>query len=191
MIFLLWLSPIRLRHSQEKKFALSTVQCAFCSNIFSGGAILDKTDRKLLALLQQDCTLSLQALADAVNLTTTPCWKRLKKLEDDGIIRGRVALLDGEKLGLSLTAFMLIKTQQHNRQWYQEFVGVVQSLPEVMAFYRMAGEYDYLLRIQVADMKQYDAFYKRLVNGVSGLIDVTSSFAMEEIKYTTALPVES
>ncbi|AIX74535.1 Lrp/AsnC family transcriptional regulator [Pantoea sp. PSNIH4] len=153
--------------------------------------MLDKTDRKLLALLQQDCTLSLQALADAVNLTTTPCWKRLKKLEDDGIIRRRVALLDGEKLGLSLTAFMLIKTQQHNRQWYQEFVGVVQSLPEVMAFYRMAGEYDYLLRIQVADMKQYDAFYKRLVNGVSGLIDVTSSFAMEEIKYTTALPVES
>lgn len=152
--------------------------------------MLDKIDRKLLALLQQDCTLSLQALADAVNLTTTPCWKRLKKLEDDGIIRGRVALLDKEKLGLGLTAFMLIKTQQHSRQWYQEFVSVVQSQPEVMAFYRMAGEYDYLLRIQVADMKQYDALYKRLVNGVSGLIDVTSSFAMEEIKYTTALPVE-
>ncbi|QHM70156.1 Lrp/AsnC family transcriptional regulator [Mixta intestinalis] len=152
--------------------------------------MLDKTDRKLLALLQKDCTLSLQSLAEAVNLTTTPCWKRLKKLEDDGIIRGRVALLDGEKLGLALTAFMLIKTQQHSRQWYQEFVSVVQGLPEVMAFYRMAGEYDYLLRIQVADMKQYDALYKRLVNGVSGLIDVTSSFAMEEIKYTTALPVE-
>ena len=151
--------------------------------------MLDKTDRKLLTLLQQDCTLSLHALAEAVNLTTTPCWKRLKRLEDDGIIRARVALLNGEKLGLSLTAFMLIKTQQHNRQWYQEFVSVVQSLPEVMAFYRMAGEYDYLLRIQVADMKQYDALYKRLVNGVSGLIDVTSSFAMEEIKYTTALPV--
>lgn len=151
---------------------------------------MDKIDRKLLALLQKDCTLSLQTLADAVNLTTTPCWKRLKKLEDDGIIRGRVALLDSEKLGLGLTAFMLIKTQQHNREWYQEFVSVVQGQPEVMAFYRMAGEYDYLLRIQVADMKQYDALYKRLVNGVSGLIDVTSSFAMEEIKYTTALPVE-
>lgn len=151
--------------------------------------MLDKTDRKLLALLQNDCTLSLQALADAVNLTTTPCWKRLKKLEDDGIIRGRVALLDGEKLGLSLTAFMLIKTQQHSSEWYQQFVDVVQSMPEVMAFYRMAGEYDYLLRIQVADMKRYDAFYKRLVNGIPGLIDVTSSFAMEEIKYTTALPV--
>ncbi|ERH65245.1 MULTISPECIES: Lrp/AsnC family transcriptional regulator [Pantoea] len=151
--------------------------------------MLDKTDRTLLALLQKDCTLSLQALADAVNLTTTPCWKRLKKLEDDGIIRARVALLDGEKLGLSLTAFMLIKTQQHSSDWFQQFVAVVQQMPEVMAFYRMAGEYDYLLRIQVADMKSYDAFYKRLVNGVPGLIDVTSSFAMEEIKYTTALPV--
>ncbi|MDT8851918.1 Lrp/AsnC family transcriptional regulator [Pantoea dispersa] len=151
--------------------------------------MLDKTDRTLLALLQKDCTLSLQAMADAVNLTTTPCWKRLKKLEDDGIIRARVALLDGEKLGLSLTAFMLIKTQQHSSDWFQQFVAVVQQMPEVMAFYRMAGEYDYLLRIQVADMKSYDAFYKRLVNGVPGLIDVTSSFAMEEIKYTTALPV--
>ncbi len=151
--------------------------------------MLDKTDRTLLAMLQQDCTLSLQALADAVNLTTTPCWKRLKKLEDDGIIRARVALLDGEKMGLSLTAFMFVKTQQHNSDWFKQFVAVVQQMPEVMAFYRMAGEYDYLLRIQVADMKSYDAFYKRLVNGVPGLMDVTSSFAMEEIKYTTALPV--
>ena len=146
--------------------------------------MLDKTDRTLLALLQKDCTLSLQALADAVNLTTTPCWKRLKKLEDDGIIRARVALLDGEKLGLSLTAFMLIKTQQHSSDWFQQFVAVVQQMPEVMAFYRMAGEYDYLLRIQVADMKSYDAFYKRLVNGVPGLIDVTSSFARVDLKYT-------
>ncbi|KAB8310017.1 Lrp/AsnC family transcriptional regulator [Erwinia endophytica] len=151
--------------------------------------MIDKTDLRLLALLQQDCTLSLQALADAVHLTTTPCWKRLKRLEDEGYIRGHVALLDPEKLALSLTAFMLIKTQQHNSNWYQQFTAVVKSMPEVMSCYRMAGEYDYLLRIQVADMKTYDAFYKRLVNGVSGLLDVTSSFAMEEIKYTTALPL--
>ncbi|EAN7720353.1 Lrp/AsnC family transcriptional regulator [Salmonella enterica] len=107
--------------------------------------MLDKIDRKLLCLLQQDCTLSLQALADAVNLTTTPCWKRLKRLEDDGILLG---------------------------------------------FWRMAGEYDYLMRVQVADMKRYDDFYKRLVNSVPGLSDVTSSFAMEQIKYTTSLPIE-
>jgi len=149
----------------------------------------DKTDRKLLALLQQDCTLSLQALADAVHLTTTPCWKRLKRLEEEGYIRGRVALLDADKLGLPLTAFMLIKTQQHSSSWYQQFVAVVQSMPEVMGCYRMAGEYDYLLRIRVTDMKSYDAFYKRLVNAMPGLLDVTSSFAMEEIKYTTALPL--
>lgn len=149
----------------------------------------DKTDRKLLSLLQQDCTMSLQALAEAVHLTTTPCWKRLKRLEEEGYIRGRVALLDADKLGLPLTAFMLIKTQQHSSSWYQQFVAIVQAMPEVMGCYRMAGEYDYLLRIRVADMKSYDAFYKRLVNAVPGLLDVTSSFAMEEIKYTTALPL--
>ena len=133
--------------------------------------MLDKIDRKLLALLQQDCTLSLQALAEAVNLTTTPCWKRLKRLEDDGILIGKVALLDPEKIGLGL-------------------VTVVTEMPEVLGFWRMAGEYDYLMRVQVADMKRYDEFYKRLVNSVPGLSDVTSSFAMEQIKYTTSLPIE-
>jgi len=152
--------------------------------------MIDKIDRRLLALLQEDCTLSLQALADAVNLTTTPCWKRLKRLEDEGILLGRVALLDAEKLGLGLTAFVLIKTQHHSSEWYCRFVTEVTQMPEVLGFWRMAGEYDYLLRVQVADMKRYDDFYKRLVNSVPGLTDVTSSFAMEQIKYTTALPVE-
>jgi Lrp/AsnC family transcriptional regulator len=153
-------------------------------------AMLDKIDRKLLSLLQNDCTLSLQALADAVNLTTTPCWKRLKRLEDDGVIRAKVALLDPEKLGLGLTAFVLIKTQHHSSEWYCKFVSVVAEMPEVLGFWRMAGEYDYLMRVQVEDMKRYDDFYKRLVNGIPGLSDVTSSFAMEQIKYTTALPLE-
>lgn len=152
--------------------------------------MLDKIDRKLLSLLQNDCTLSLQALADAVNLTTTPCWKRLKRLEDEGILLGRVALLNPEKLGLGLTAFVLIKTQHHSSEWYSQFVKQVGEMTEVLGFWRMAGEYDYLLRVQVADMKRYDHFYKRLVNSVPGLTDVTSSFAMEQIKYTTALPIE-
>ncbi len=150
---------------------------------------MDKIDRSLLALLQQDCSLSLQELADAVNLTTTPCWKRLRRLEESGIIQGRVAMLDPEKLGLGLTAFVLIKTQQHSSQWYNQFVAAVDAMPEVLGFWRMAGEYDYLMRVQVADMKRYDDFYKRLVNSVPGLSDVTSSFAMEQIKYTTALPL--
>ncbi|ELY4869110.1 Lrp/AsnC family transcriptional regulator [Cronobacter sakazakii] len=152
--------------------------------------MLDKIDCRLLALLQEDATLSLQALADAVNLTTTPCWKRLRRLEDDGYIIKRVAMLDPEKLGLGLTAFMLIKTQHHSSDWYSQFVAVVEEMPEVLGFWRMAGEYDYLMRVQVADMKSYDDFYKRLVNRVPGLSDVTSSFAMEQIKYTTALPLK-
>ncbi len=108
-------------------------------NILYGVGMLDKIDRKLLCLLQQDCTLSLQALADAVNLTTTPCWKRLKRPEDDGILLGRVALLDPEKLGLGLTAFVLIKTQHHSSEWYCRFVTVVSEMPEVLGFWRMAG----------------------------------------------------
>ncbi|WAS99936.1 Lrp/AsnC family transcriptional regulator [Rouxiella chamberiensis] len=151
--------------------------------------MIDKIDRKLLAMLQEDCTLSLGELADAVNLTSTPCWKRVKRLEEEGIIRGRVALLDGEKLGLSLTAFVRIKTQQHSSQWYQNFVEQVESFPEVLSFYRMAGEFDYLMQVQVADMKSYDNFYKKLVSAVPGLLDVTSNFAMERIKSTTHLPL--
>ncbi|ETS33115.1 MULTISPECIES: Lrp/AsnC family transcriptional regulator [Photorhabdus] len=151
--------------------------------------MLDKIDRKLLKLLQKDCSLSLNALAEAVNLTSTPCWKRLKRLEDEGYIVGKVALLDSEKLGLGLTVIVMIRTQQHNSSWYEEFVAFIKQMPEVLAFYRMAGECDYLMHVEVVDMKSYDLFYKRMVNGVSGLIDVTSSFAMEKIKYTTALPI--
>ncbi|VFP87444.1 DNA-binding transcriptional activator DecR [Candidatus Erwinia haradaeae] len=152
---------------------------------------LDTKDRLLLSFLQQDCTVSLQVLAEHICLTTTPCWKRLKRLEDEGYIRARVALLDSKKLGLDVTAFVLIKTHQHSRNWFNQFVGVVKAMPEVMALYRMAGEYDYLLRVQVPNMKSYDAFYKKLLNRVPALLDVTSSFAMEEIKYTTALPVST
>lgn len=151
--------------------------------------MIDKIDRKLLSLLQKDCTLSLQTLADAVNLTATPCWKRLKKLQDEGVIQAQVALLNPEKLGLMLTAFMFLKTQHHNREWYMDFVKQMATMPEVLACHRLTGEYDYLLRVQVEDMKSYDSFYKTLVNSISGLSVVTSSFSMEEIKYTTAFPL--
>jgi Lrp/AsnC family transcriptional regulator len=131
----------------------------------------------------------LNTLAEAVNLTSTPCWKRLKRLEDEGYIIGRVALLDGAKLGLGLTVIVMIKTQQHNSEWYEQFVAFIKAMPEVLTFYRMAGEYDYLMHVEVVDMKSYDRFYKRMVNGIPGLIDVTSNFAMEKIKYTTVLPI--
>ncbi|MDQ2194343.1 MULTISPECIES: Lrp/AsnC family transcriptional regulator [unclassified Vibrio] len=150
---------------------------------------LDRIDRMILSLLQQDSTLSLHDLAEAVNLTTTPCWKRLKKLEESGVIAQRVALLDPEKLDLSFTAFVLIKTSDHSHEWYSHFVVTVSEYPEVMEFYRMAGEYDYMMKVLVKDMKCFDQFYKKLVNGVKGINNVTSTFAMESLKYTTQLPL--
>ncbi|WP_199451303.1 Lrp/AsnC family transcriptional regulator [Vibrio harveyi] len=150
---------------------------------------LDKIDKQLLSLLQNDGTLSLNDLAERVNLTTTPCWKRLKKLEDEGYIEKRVALLSAEKLDLSFIAFVQLKTSDHSEGWYNHFVTTVSDLPEVMEFYRMAGEYDYMMKVVVKDMKCFDEFYKRLVNSVKGLSNVTSTFAMEPIKYTTELPI--
>tara|TARA_Y100001956_G_scaffold76736_1_gene86292 strand:- start:299 stop:757 length:459 start_codon:yes stop_codon:yes gene_type:complete len=150
---------------------------------------LDKIDRQLLSFLQEDGTLSLNDLAERVNLTTTPCWKRLKKLEDEGYIEKRVALLNAEKLDLSFIAFVQLKTSDHSEDWYHHFVTTVSDFPEVMEFYRMAGEYDYMMKVLVKDMKCFDEFYKRMVNSVKGLSNVTSTFAMEPIKYTTALPI--
>ncbi|UJF19871.1 Lrp/AsnC family transcriptional regulator [Vibrio sp. SS-MA-C1-2] len=147
---------------------------------------LDTIDKTLLRLLQKDASLSLNDLAEAVNLTTTPCWKRLRKLENSGVLRERVALLDPQKLDLSFTAFVQIKTSNHSKDWYHQFVNTVTELPEVMEFYRMAGEYDYMMKVQVKDMQAFDYFYKKLVNSIEGLTNVTSSFAMEPLKYTTA-----
>lgn len=149
---------------------------------------LDEVDKKILRLIQHDGNISLNDLAEEVNLTTTPCWKRLKRLEDNGVIRKRVALLNPDVIGLSFTAFVMLKTSDHSHQWYQEFVDTVSEYPEVMEFYRMAGEYDYMLRVLVKDMKSFDDFYKKLVNSIKGLSDVTSTFAMESLKYTTELP---
>ena len=152
-------------------------------------APIDQVDRTLLRLLQQDGTLSLAELADKVNLTTTPCWKRLKRLEENGILRQRVALLDPILLGLSFTAFVQMKTSNHSKEWYNTLVEAVDDFPEVMEFYRMAGEYDYMMKVQVADMAAFDQFYKKMVNSIEGLTNVTSTFAMEPLKYTTALPL--
>ncbi|SMY33068.1 Leucine-responsive regulatory protein [Photobacterium malacitanum] len=152
-------------------------------------AVLDSVDRTLLRLLQDDATMPLAELADAVNLTTTPCWKRLKRLEEDGILRQRVALLDPVKLGIAFTAFVQIKTSNHSQDWFNHFVTTVTDFPEVMEFYRMAGEYDYMMKVQVADMQAFDNLYKKLVASVADLTNVTSTFAMEPLKYTTALPV--
>lgn len=122
--------------------------------------LLDKIDRQILAILQQDCTVSLNELAEAVNLTTTPCWKRLKKMEEGGVIRERVALLDAQTLDLSFTAFVMVTTNNHSHEWYCRFVTAVEEFPEVMEFYRMAGEYDYMMKVLVKDMKCLISFIK-------------------------------
>ena len=150
---------------------------------------LDRTDRHLLSLLQSNSNLSLSELAEAVNLTTTPCWKRLKKLEESGVIKKRVALLDADKLHLSFIAFVMVKTNDHSHEWYQKFVRVVEECPEVMEFYRMAGEYDYMMKVITKDMNKFDLFYKKLVNSIDGINNVTSTFSMESLKYTTELPI--
>lgn len=152
--------------------------------------MLDKIDCKLLVLLQEDCIFFLQVLVDVVNLIIMFCWKCLKWFEDEGIFCGCVVLLDVEKVGLGLMVFVLIKIQYYSSDWYCQFVSEVMQMVEVFGFWWMVGEYDYLLWVQVVDMKCYDDFYKCLVNSVSGLLDVILSFVMEQIKYIIVLFVE-
>jgi len=151
--------------------------------------MLDKTDRALLSILQRDATLSVAEIAAQVHLSPTPCWRRIQRLEDQGYITKRVALLDPEKLNLGVTVFVAVKTSQHSEAWFQKFHRVVSAIPEVVEFYRMSGEVDYLLRIVVPDIKRYDWVYKQLIKGTD-LHDVSSSFAMEQLKLTTELPLD-
>ena len=150
---------------------------------------MDSFDRHILSLLQRDASMPLKDLAEAVNLSTTPCWKRVKKLEEAGFIKAKVVLLDAEKLGLGLSVFVQLKTQRHDSLWLEQFAQTVMQFEEVMEFYRMAGEWDYMLRLVVHDMAAYDRFYKKLISSTEGLSTITSSFSMEQLKYTTALPL--
>ena len=149
---------------------------------------MDEIDRKLLQILQQDATLSLAQMADRVGLSPTPCWKRIQRLEADQVIQKRVALVDQDKIGLGVTVFVSIETGDHSQEWLNRFAKEVRDMPEVMEFYRMAGDVDYMLRVVVPDIQGYDAFYKKLIAAVP-LKNVTSRFAMEKIKATTALPI--
>jgi Lrp/AsnC family transcriptional regulator len=151
---------------------------------------LDAIDRRILTLLQEDATLSIAVLADRVGLSQTPCWKRVQKLEATGVIQKRVALVDPEAVGLGLTVFVQLETADHSGPWLERFSREVGGLPEVMDVYRMAGDVDYMLRVVVPDMPAFDAFYKRLVSAFP-LKNVTSRFAMERLKSTTALPLET
>mgnify|MGYP000190096498 CR=1 FL=1 len=150
---------------------------------------MNATDKKILKLLQEDASLSVSAIAEKVNLSSAPCWRRIQKLKDEGIIRREVALCDPAKLNVGVTVFVAVKTSQHNAVWLERFARGVADIPQVVEFYRMSGDIDYLLRVVVPDIAAYDAIYKKLIKIVD-LTDVSSSFAMEQIKYTTALPLE-
>jgi Lrp/AsnC family transcriptional regulator len=149
---------------------------------------MDRTDLKILAILQEDSSLPVAEVASRVNLSQTPCWRRIQKLEAQGVIARRVAILDPEAVGLGLSVFVEIETGDHSGAWLAHFAEAVQSMPEVMEVYRMAGDVDYLLRVAVGSMAEYDDFYRRLIAGVP-LKNVTSRFAMERVKSTTAYPL--
>jgi Lrp/AsnC family transcriptional regulator len=149
---------------------------------------MDAIDRKILTVLQEDASLSVAEIGSRVGLSSTPCWKRVQRLEADGVIMRRVAVVDQAKVGLGITVFVSIETGDHSQDWLDKFAQRVSAMPEVMEFHRMAGDVDYMLRVVVADIQGYDTFYKKLI-GTVPLKNVTSRFAMEKIKSTTALPI--
>ena len=150
--------------------------------------VLDEIDRRILSALQVDATRPVAELADAVGLSTTPCWRRVQRLEAAGYIRARVALLDRRRLNTNVTVFIAIRTSQHTAEWIEAFRKATRDIPEIVDVYRMSGEVDYLVRAFVPDIEAYDALYKKLIARVA-LNDVTSMFAMEELKSTTEVPL--
>lgn len=149
---------------------------------------MDEIDKQIVQLLQTDASISVRDIADTVGLTATPCWRRIQNLERAGIITGRVALVDPQAINLSLTALVLIRTNEHNAEWTARFLETVQNFDEVVEAYRTSGELDYMLKVVVPDMDAYDQFYLRLIEYID-LYDVRSTFVMEEMKRTTALPL--
>jgi len=150
--------------------------------------MIDRLDRKILEILQEDATVPVAEIGRRIGLSTTPCWRRVQRLEEEGVITGRIALLDPRKINTKVTAFVAIVTDQHNDEWLKRFAEVIKEFPEVVEFYRMAGQVDYLLKVVVPDIEAYDALYKRLIAKIN-ISDVSTTFAMEQIKYTTALPL--
>lgn len=152
------------------------------------GLIIDEIDRRILRILQQDSSLSMDAVAEAVHLSRNACWRRIKALEEAGVLRKRIALVDPDAVGLDLSSFVLVRTSRHDAEWLEAFGRAVRSLPEIIGAYRMTGDLDYILRVRIGSVREYDAFYQRLIDQVP-ISDVSASFVMEEIKETTELPL--
>ena len=151
--------------------------------------MLDEMDVKILRIMQADCTRPVAEIGKEVGLSTTPCWRRVQKLEEAGVILRRVAILDASRVNAGVTVFVSIKTDKPSHAWLEKFHTAVAEFPEVIEFYRMSGDVDYLLRVAVPDIAAYDGFYKRLIARIE-IAKVSSAFAMEQIKYTTALPLQ-
>jgi len=151
--------------------------------------MLDLMDRKILDILQTDCTKPVAEIGKQIGLSTTPCWRRIQKLEEEGVLKERVAILDPEKVNAGVTVFVFITTSKHSKEWLDLFHSAVTEFPEIAELYRMSGQVDYLMRVVVSDISAYDDFYKRLISKVE-IGDVSSTFAMEQIKFTTAVPLK-
>ena len=151
-------------------------------------AIIDDIDREILKNIQRDASLSVDDVSAAVNLSRNACWRRIKQMEEIGVIQGRVALVDPASVGVPLTVMVMIRTSAHDEKWLKQFQATLHSFPEIVGAYRMTGDLDYVLRVRVADVPAYDAFYKRLTSRIS-VSDISASFVMEEIKETTAVPL--
>ncbi len=149
---------------------------------------MDRLDRMILTILQEDATIPVAEIGRRVGLSTTPCWRRIQKMEEDGVIKGKVAVLEPAKVNAKVTVFVFITTNQHNEDWLTRFSRIIGEFPEVVEFYRMSGQVDYLLKVVVPDIEAYDSFYKKLVAKID-ITDVSSAFAMERIKNTTSLPL--
>ena len=149
---------------------------------------LDHIDRQILRELQKDSSRSTAEIADRVGLSMNACWRRIKQLQRQGIVRKQVTLLDPNALGLGLTAFVQVRTSQHSEEWFDQFAGSIRQIEEVVEFHRVSGDYDYLLKVIVSDIADYDRVYKRIIKAAP-LQDVTSYFSMEKIKETTEIPI--
>ena len=150
---------------------------------------LDDLDRKILALLQDDASLPIQQIADQIGLSINPCWRRIRRMEADGVIRGRVAIVDPEKVGLALTIFVRVKTREHSAAWAEKLVEVIASMDEISECHRIGGDVDYLLKVTVPDIAGYDRIYKELIARVPNLTDVSALFSMERLKSSTRLSI--
>ena len=150
---------------------------------------MDSKDKAILKALQEDATMTVSELAEAIGLSKSACWRRIQNLEESGIIGARVTLLDQQALGLNLTVYASVRTHEHSKAWFDQFHAVTTDMPNVMEVHRMSGDIDYLIRAVAPDMNSYDAMYKELISRIN-LYDVSSSFSMETIKYTTALPLD-